>query len=140
MDWWGYFHKYFESLLQVNVLPWLLPCPYQIGTVQTVVKVLSFQHQCYLLVTIGTHIFTTILQNNLEAMSTLEVLIGSINALQLLGVSIRHNTESKKRVEDYHNLSLWMSLYTCVVTGGASLGTENADLASTSWSCFPSHL
>ena len=49
---------------------------------------------------------------------------------------MKHNTESKKWVEYYHNLSFQMSLYTCFVTGGASLSTENADLASTSWSGF----
>ena len=49
---------------------------------------------------------------------------------------MRHNREFKNWVEDYHNLCFQMSLYSCVVKGGASLSTENADLASTSWSFF----
>ena len=54
-------------------------------------------------VTIGTHIFTIVLQNNLEAVSTCEVLVSSIIAIQLLKVLMKHNTESKKWVEDNHN-------------------------------------
>ena len=38
-------------------------------------------------VTIGTCVVTTVLQNNLEAISTCEVLISSIIALQLLSLS-----------------------------------------------------
>ena len=79
------------------------------------------------IVTTGTHIFTIILHNNLEAMSTCEVLISTIIALQLLGVSMRHNAESKKWVEEYQYLSFYISLNTCVVPRGASLSTGKAD-------------
>ena len=39
------------------------------------------------MVTIGIHIFTTVLCNNLDAISTCEVLISSITALQLLSLN-----------------------------------------------------
>ena len=49
---------------------------------------------------------------------------------------MRHNTESKKWAENYCNLSFQLSLYACVVMGGASLSTGNAGLAYSSQSCF----
>ena len=69
---------------------------------QTFVEVLYFLLS--FMVTIGTCIFTTVPQNNLKVISTYKVLISSTIALQLLRVSMRHNTESKNWVEDYHNV------------------------------------
>ena len=63
------------------------------------------------MVTLETHIFTTVLYNNLEAISTWEVLVSSIIALQLLRVSMRHNTESKMWAEDYYNVFSNATLY-----------------------------
>ena len=40
------------------------------------------------MITTGTHIFTTVLQNNLDTISTCEVLIGSIIALLSLNEGI----------------------------------------------------
>ena len=53
------------------------------------------------MVTFGTHIFTIILQNNLEAISTCEVLIGVLLYYSYLRVTVRYITESTKWVEDY---------------------------------------
>ena len=51
------------------------------------------------MVTVGTYIFTIVLQNNLEVISTCEVLINSNIALQVLRVSIMYNKESKNWTE-----------------------------------------
>ena len=97
MDLSGYFHKNFETPLQVHILHLLIPCPHQIGTVQTFLKVLSFLHQYYLLWSLLE--LTSSLQFfkiTLKQYQLVEVLISNINALQLPGVSIRVNKESQE--------------------------------------------
>ena len=107
------------------------------GLFQTFVKVLSFLHQCYLLWSLlELPSSLQFFKITLKQYHFVEVLISCIIALWLLGVSVRHNTESKKLEEDYHSLSFQVSLYTCAVTGGTNLTTGNASFASTSWSCF----
>ena len=68
-----YYHENYETPLQFHVLPWLWPWPLLIGTAQMFVKRVVFPAPMLPpMVSIGTHIFTTILHNTFEAISTNE--------------------------------------------------------------------
>ena len=81
MDLSDHFHKNFDTLLWVTLSSLDRDCSNLCNAVVFPAPIL------FSMVTIGTCIVTTVLQNNLEAISTGEVLISSIIALQLLSLS-----------------------------------------------------